>query len=756
MKLNFYSQNIFVFVFLILMMPINSQAQVLQPGDALISCDPPYSTLLPQSTLAVKRIQDVGTLYQDPTNLGKDQSANVPVGMMWFKSDFGGEEIFSTTIDQTTGTIYAASTSLYLSINTSAAAKVFEIDAMTGAVSTLVTLPGDRGIGFIDIDEQRGQLFAVNMNDGIIYRIDIDAGTVSSSYDPFTADDGATGLAPIGERLFGLAYNAKEDRVYYSVWNADADNTNAVNTVRSIGLLASGDFDTTDDVLEITTPRLPSQSYNMPIGDIEFNRDFTSVLIAESSFDSFSSSAHKARVFKYDGSTGSWSADNNMPTGNDNKYDIGDVNGHKNARGGVAWAYETVDLVSGSVNNILEKDEEYILLTGDALINDPNIEIYGLQYTSIDGGDSYGSILVDVDANVNNDDKAVYADVDIFKGNKASFGSIVWLDEDEDGVYTASETPVVGVTVNAYVQSAPGVYTLVGTTTTDAEGEYYFEDSNITGGIDQDETYYIVIEDPSFVDEKLSYSGTDYELTIANVGTGFRPDNNDSDGTIAPASFPFDGYPYIEYTSSDFRTPFDHSHFFGFKAATVLPVVLSSFEAKTQGCNIALSWVSKSELNFDFYEVQRSVDGQYFEVISTVKSAGLDDGNAYMYLDQDAQSTNYYRLKMVDVDLTFEYSDVVVAKTNCNNSENQVELYPNPIMDNATSVNIRLYVDDIDNTSIHITDMAGRPIRQIKHNFNEGWNIIPMTVNDLTAGTYYIVTSTFDVKNAIRLVKLRD
>jgi hypothetical protein len=93
----------------------------------------------------------------------------------------------------------------------------------------------------------------------------------------------------------------------------------------------------------------------------------------------------------------------------------------------------------------------------------------------------------------------------------------------------------------------------------------------------------------------------------------------------------------------------------------VLPVELLSFTTTLQNKNDAhLAWESASEVGFDRYEVEKSVDGSTWKKITEIQGKGdATTGAFYEYADQNlSPNLYYYRLKMVDSDESFEYSGV--------------------------------------------------------------------------------------------------
>ena len=94
-----------------------------------------------------------------------------------------------------------------------------------------------------------------------------------------------------------------------------------------------------------------------------------------------------------------------------------------------------------------------------------------------------------------------------------------------------------------------------------------------------------------------------------------------------------------------------------------LPVEMLYFNAKIDGTDAILEWATASELNNDRFEVERSLDGINYEYIGEVEGNGTTDLQVvYQFIDiAPRQGLNYYRLKQVDYDGAFEYSDVTFA-----------------------------------------------------------------------------------------------
>ncbi|WP_171037856.1 T9SS type A sorting domain-containing protein [Dyadobacter luticola] len=135
-----------------------------------------------------------------------------------------------------------------------------------------------------------------------------------------------------------------------------------------------------------------------------------------------------------------------------------------------------------------------------------------------------------------------------------------------------------------------------------------------------------------------------------------------------------------------------------------LPVKLESFSAKPSPEGNRLNWKTTEEIDFKHFEVERSEDPrQGFQYLATVSSGNNATGGSYQYTDiQNATSQQYYRLKMVDIDGSFEYSRIV--NVNAQNNAENLFVYPNPAQN-------LIYLDSPDVIySVNLTDQNGNVV----------------------------------------------
>lgn len=113
----------------------------------------------------------------------------------------------------------------------------------------------------------------------------------------------------------------------------------------------------------------------------------------------------------------------------------------------------------------------------------------------------------------------------------------------------------------------------------------------------------------------------------------------------------------------------------------VLPLRLLDFHADKQAGSVALSWTTANEVNTSNFELERGSDGIHFSSLASIPTHNNTSTNNYSFVDQNPLSTNYYRLKMVDIDGKFTYSSIL--KINFNGSQS-FEVYPNPARNSVT------------------------------------------------------------------------
>jgi hypothetical protein len=178
----------------------------------------------------------------------------------------------------------------------------------------------------------------------------------------------------------------------------------------------------------------------------------------------------------------------------------------------------------------------------------------------------------------------------------------------------------------------------------------------------------------------------------------------------------------------------------------ILPVKLSSFSAKVNNCVVNLDWTAVNETDFENYEVESSVDGKSFQTISTIGAhQGTGPVNKYSFQDSHPQQGKiYYRLKMANIDGSFEYSKTIAMRLDC--SKSSVFVYPNPVK-NILNINVTNSQDNA--TSASLFDPNGKLVYSGK--MISGTNSIDMT--KFSNGVYLLKITNRDEVQNIKIIK---
>lgn len=172
--------------------------------------------------------------------------------------------------------------------------------------------------------------------------------------------------------------------------------------------------------------------------------------------------------------------------------------------------------------------------------------------------------------------------------------------------------------------------------------------------------------------------------------------------------------------------------------SATLPVELISFNAvanDTSGTAL-ITWITATEKNSKHFVIEKSTDASNWNEIGSVNASGNSNTiHSYSYVDNNlAIGIIYYRLKMVDLDNTFEYSDVV-AINNTVISNKTVTLFPNPTNGN---LNLQFYYNQNTNTKMIVKNVLGQQVKVIPVNITNQLNSISIDCKDLSNGTYFI------------------
>lgn len=179
-------------------------------------------------------------------------------------------------------------------------------------------------------------------------------------------------------------------------------------------------------------------------------------------------------------------------------------------------------------------------------------------------------------------------------------------------------------------------------------------------------------------------------------------------------------------------------------ADDVIPVELTSFTASVSANNVNLNWATATETNNLGFEVERAVSAENlsWEVVGFVNGAGTTvEQRSYSFSDHNLAPAHYvYRLKQIDFDGTFEYSDVVFAEVTPPAVYSLEQNYPNPF-NPSTTINYSIADDGLVQLSVY--NLLGQEVISLVNEYKEaGSYTINMDASSLTSGAYFYKLTT--------------
>lgn len=196
------------------------------------------------------------------------------------------------------------------------------------------------------------------------------------------------------------------------------------------------------------------------------------------------------------------------------------------------------------------------------------------------------------------------------------------------------------------------------------------------------------------------------------------------------------------------------------ESSVVLPVTLVNFSGfLNNNSQTQLKWTTATEMNNNYFDVERSVDGKIFTKITTVVSSATNGNSTislnYAYADDVSgfKSTIYYRLKQVDKDGKYTYSNVLRVNIATTVSDN-LQVYPNPVISNNVNLKVQLFTDQ--NVQVRITDMLGSIVyKSAAIKLFAGSNLLNLTQSiNLNKGTYVVQLFSDTNKTIIGISKM--
>ena len=163
---------------------------------------------------------------------------------------------------------------------------------------------------------------------------------------------------------------------------------------------------------------------------------------------------------------------------------------------------------------------------------------------------------------------------------------------------------------------------------------------------------------------------------------------------------------------------------------------------------VDVTWETASEVNCDFYTIQRSQTGETWENIGTVTGAGNSTETLeYAFMDNSPYlGISYYRLKQTDYDGHFEVFDPVAVNNKGTEFDSKLLIFPNPSGGNQITVFLADYSKN--NVDISLVSVDGKTIWSKNAQVSDG-GLAVVTFDSQPAGGLYILRATGEIQKAV-------
>jgi hypothetical protein len=270
-----------------------------------------------------------------------------------------------------------------------------------------------------------------------------------------------------------------------------------------------------------------------------------------------------------------------------------------------------------------------------------------------------------------------------------------------------------------------------------------------------------ITTDPQFVDAASNdfrilgnspcadAGNNDDNLEIYDIrGAGFARILSKTDGSAAGGTIDIGAYEYLFGTDP-------------------LPVELTTFTASVAGTSVNLNWQTATEVNNYGFEIQKSThplipsregkvqsDRGVFETIGFVEGHGNSNSpKEYSFIDDSVIRNVSYRLKQIDIDGAFEYSEIVEVKLETPTEYKLTQNYPNPFNPSTT---ISFALPQQANVKLIVYNSLGEEVAElVNRELNAGIQSVNFDGSNLSSGLYFYTISAGNFADVKKMLLLK-
>jgi hypothetical protein len=187
------------------------------------------------------------------------------------------------------------------------------------------------------------------------------------------------------------------------------------------------------------------------------------------------------------------------------------------------------------------------------------------------------------------------------------------------------------------------------------------------------------------------------------------------------------------------------------KITTPLPVELLEFDGKCSDDGITLTWTTASEINNQYFNIERSKNEKEWTIIAEIPGANNSNTiKTYSYLDfESIGQNNYYRLSQRD--FNGENKTFIPINVDCNKIQQDINCYPNPFTDDMILSFSNINVEQV---LIIIRYITGRvALRQLLNIDEVEHGSYTLSTSEISSGVYYLEVTAGNFIKTISIVK---
>jgi hypothetical protein len=191
-------------------------------------------------------------------------------------------------------------------------------------------------------------------------------------------------------------------------------------------------------------------------------------------------------------------------------------------------------------------------------------------------------------------------------------------------------------------------------------------------------------------------------------------------------------------------------------ATRIVPVELSSFSIEVINENVLLTWVTATEMNNQGFQIERreTKNEEWINIGFVNGNVTTTEPQAYSFVDKNLETGKYqYRLKQIDFDGSFEYSNIVEVEVGIPFEFFLSQNYPNPF--NPSTI-IKYSLKDDGKVSLKIFNSLGEEVRTLVNEIKPAGNYeVEFNASNLPSGVYIYSIQSGDFVSSKKMILLK-